>query len=71
MMFVSCMWLIDLGCSALAMDSDGLYAQTLLATWTPNQIYHIGLIGGMLVFYLVICFLVYEYFIKERENEYN
>ncbi len=70
MLFMTGIWLIDLGSSALAIQKTinvTLVAQSLTMTATPNQVYHIGLIMCGILFYLLSILYIFQ--IMGDENE--
>jgi len=69
--FMTGIWLIDLGSSALAIQrviDIQLVAKSLTMTGTPNQVYHVGLITCGISFYLLCILSIFE-ILKEDEDE--
>jgi len=63
LLFMSGIWLIDLGSSTLAIQrvvDVQLVAQSLTITGTPSQVYHVGLILCGLCFYLLSILFIFE-----------
>jgi len=70
--FMTGIWLIDLGSSALAIQrvvDVQLIAQSLTITGTPNQVYHIGLIISGICFYLLCVLFIFEVFKTSNNKE--
>ena len=69
--FMTGIWLIDLGSSALAIQrvmEINLVAQSLTITATPNQVYHFGLILSGFTFYLLSIIYIFEVFKGEKDD---
>jgi len=63
LLFMTGIWLIDLGSSTLAIQrvvDVQLVAQSLTITGTPSQVYHVGLILCGLCFYLLSILFIFE-----------
>jgi hypothetical protein len=60
--FMTGMWITDLGSSALGMEQAGvpMMAQSLLITYTPNAIYHAGLLTACLSFIILAIWMIFE-----------
>lgn len=72
LMFMTGLWLVDLGSSALAIEEAtgiNLMAQTLTIKMTPNQVYHIGLILSGIIFFILSIFFIIE--VVKDENREN
>lgn len=61
-LFITGLWLTDLGSSALGMQAAGfeLQVKSLLAVYTPNTIYHIGLVTCGLMWYVMMAWIIFE-----------
>jgi len=63
MLFMTGIWLIDLGSSSLAIERTidiKLIGQSLMMTATPNAVYHTGLILCGTIFLILGCMYIFE-----------
>lgn len=70
--FMTRVWLIDLGSSALAiqkMVNVQLIAKSLTITGTPNHVYHIGLILCGICFYLLSILFIFKVLVNHTKGE--